>query len=398
MNTITERNVYLEEKNKIIIENLTVIAVFISVISQIPAVYKSSLLSMASAVIWFVLLAVLLYNNAKIVLHPILILPVMFDLWLLICELTHGFSMKYLHANLVRPVNMCTFIIELGFMLSRFYSPEFLKKIAKAYVCATTILSVVIYFDYFAGRQITGDYLYGGKNSAASIVLCSLIFLFAMKKEVVPKQNKLLWLSAIVFHVIILFYMQSRAVLVSGIVVLLWYLLFIEKRWYVKLIIIIACTGVVMYVWNDPELYDLFVNKMLLNEKDVMDINAVTSNRLDHFEAFKELFPPVIVMGQGGTYLESFPLAALLSFGVVGAGVLFIYMLYPLVVGISLVCKKRRTMLGLLIILVSVSLLINCLAEEQPPYGPGVKCFLMWFLAGFALRSEKNEEGHRRCF
>ncbi len=374
-----------------LIENVAVLTFFMSVLSQLPAIFENPVLKSVGTLMWVALLAVLVIQLPRIIIHPILSVPLLFDLWIMLCEAATGFTMKYVDSALFRGLHLCTFVLEVGFLMSRYYSPKLFEKLSKAYIYAATIVSVSIFFEYFAGKQITGGFLYGAKNSAASMVLSGLILLCAFGKKIVPFKNRLLWIGLVAFYGLVLIYMQSRTVLLCAVCALVWYVFFVEKRFWIKALIIVACAGVVWYVMNDAAVYDLIVEKIILNGKEADDLNAITSNRVDHLERFTELFPQAPWIGRGSTYLESFPLASLATFGVIGSSFLFLFMFYPMMVGIKLIVKKREVLLGIIIVAVSITLLISGLAEEQTPYGPGVKCFLMWFLAGFAMNAGKNQ-------
>ncbi len=385
---ILKKPLNLKLKGQSLIEKIAIVTFFASVITQLPIIFEIPVLKSFGTMMWMALLAVMLLQVPSIILHPVLAIPVLFDLWIVIAEIMTGFTMKYLTSNLFRGVQLCTFVLEVGFLMSRYYSPELLKKLAKTYVYASTILSVIVFVEYFAGNQITGGFLYGAKNSAASIVLSGLILLCAFNKQIVPFKNRILWIAMLAFYIVVLIYMQSRTVLLCAACALLYYVLFVEKRFWVRFAIILACVGVVLFVLKNETAYKIIVENLILNGKDANDLNAITSNRVDHLDRFKELFPQAPFIGCGGTYLESFPLAALASFGIFGASFLFVFMFYPLFVGVKLILKKEEVLLGIVIIVISITLLINGLAEEQTPYGPGVKCFLMWFLAGFALNAK----------
>ncbi len=383
----------IQKRNTRPVELMAVLTCFLSVISQLPFIYQNAVLKPISTAIWVVLLVVLLIWDPHLFLRTPILFPILFDIWCLFCEARTGFTMKYLNAAIFRSVNLCTFVLEVGWMLSEYYSKALLKKLAKAYLYAATIFSAVIFVEYFLGRSIVGHgYLYNAKNSAASIVLIAFVLLCVMKAEILPFRSKPLGISLGIFYVVILIYMQSRTVLLCALCALVWYLICVEKRWRVKFAILILFALAVLFVLNNETAYHTIVENILLNGKESDDLSGITSNRIDHLARFRELFPQSPFWGWGGTYLESFPLAALASFGLLGGGLLFLYMLFPIVTGIRLVLCRKDRKLGYMLIAVSITLLINGIAEELPPFGPGVKCFFMWFLAGLARKAIDSGE------
>ncbi|WP_279015112.1 hypothetical protein, partial [Thomasclavelia cocleata] len=148
----------------------------------------------------------------------------------------------------------------------------------------------------------------------------------------------------------------------------------------------------IVFVFLNNNAYDFFINKIILNNRGLDDLTVITSGRDEHFDKFIEMFPKYFLFGTSGTYLESFPLASLLSYGFFIGLLLIIYTFVPMI------CVLREMkydftdkMLKHLILAINIVMIINGLFEELTPLGPGVKCFVMWLLFGIYVGNLKRE-------
>lgn len=374
------------------IDKYIMLVCFISTISQIPLIYSNGVLSSMTSLSWVWLAGILLYKNRfSISVRWILIFPIIFDIYCLIGEVVT--DNKYIAANLFKPINMCTFLYIVGLLASQYFDFESLLNFAKAYIWGTTITSVVVYFQYCFGHSVAANsYLYNGKNSLASIVLVAMILAIMLRKWMFKtKFGKIILVLLTTFNVYFIFVLKSRTTLVCMLILFAGFIFIKDTKFSLKLFIIGITTILVLFICANAELYDTVVNVILLNGKDATDLNAITSNRMDHVEIFKELFFQHEVWGVGKYYLESFPLTVLLTFGILGAIPIFAFALSPLLGGIKgLWLKNKNRIFSLILIAISISLIVNGIAEEQPPFGPGVKCFAMWFLYGVYSGKLKN--------
>lgn len=356
----------------------------ISVLSQIPYIYNSAIFSKLSSIAWFLFAGLLLINNGYTICKSnIVLFPVLFDLYCLIMEMISGNN--YIGADLFRPVNLCTFVFLVGILESRFFDFKSLIIFVKSYIGGTLITSIIIYFKYCFGRAITGNgYLYNGKNSLASIVLISIILTVVLREYLfISKLEKIGMKLLIVYNIYFLFILKSRTTLVCLAVLIVWFVVSRDTKWSVKVFVISVMGLITWVILSNQVLYDTVVNIIILNGKNSTNLNDITSNRMDHVAIFQTLFPGNEAFGIGGYYLESFPLTMLLSFGWVGSMGVFLFAISPILSGVKGLCQRNKDKVFTIILLaVSVSLLVNGIAEEQPPFGPGIKCFVMWFLYG----------------
>ena len=121
-------------------------------------------------------------------------------------------------------------------------------------------------------------------------------------------------------------------------------------------------------------------------------LDTLSSGRITHYQIFLDMFPRYVLFGTGGTYLESFPLAAILSFGLVGSFPLLLLALAPLIY-----CAKPRlgeglSLLRAMVLFIWIGSIVNSFFEELAPFGPGSSYYFLWLLTGFwlALTQERG--------
>ena len=77
----------------------------------------------------------------------------------------------------------------------------------------------------------------------------------------------------------------------------------------------------------------------------------------------------------------------ILQFGLLGAAIVFAYIGVTLSKVLSL---DRDNKIHLVTYLLMMAMMLNSLFEAPPPFGPGVKCFMLWMAIGFSFAYEKN--------
>ncbi|WP_455683143.1 hypothetical protein [Thomasclavelia sp.] len=231
--------------------------------------------------------------------------------------------------------------------------------------------------------QNTSGYLYTAKNSAATIFLIAIIMGILYIKD----KKKIIVIPLIFFLSILILMLKSRATIVCLLLIIMYLIIFYIKNPIVKITLALFFITVLLYILFNDSAYDLFINKIMLNNRGSNDLTVITSGRDEHFELFLNIFPTHFLSGTGGTYLESFPLAALLSYGAfVGLFVIFYTFLPGLYVVITM--KKNNDIekrFKYLILALNIIMIINGFFEELTPLGPGVKCFVLWLLFGIYI-------------
>lgn len=374
-------------KRSSLYRNLIILGCILCNLTQIPTLYNNRMLSLGYTCTWLLLIMIMIFHDHQIDIKYF-ILPVIFDAYCIVLSFTKG---GYTSSDLFRPVNLCTFILLIGMLAGKFLDESSLQKIAWAFIWSALVVAIYLYFDIFRGVNWagTGGYLYGAKNSAGQIFLTAIILLILFFLKI-HKIVTILLCSVLVALIVM---MKSRATLLTLALVTIYIILFVAKKPLHKIIGISIIAVVVITILTNESLYDLWINQIMLNNKDINDFSAIASDRDLHYEFFERYFGKHWFIGTGGTYLESMPLAVLMSYGVMGGIPILLYSLFPLYVGIKNI-NKRRDYRIFCFTIVSLALVmwINGIFEEQSPFGPGVKCYFLWLVTGIFLGYKRRKD------
>ena len=366
-------------------EIMLVIAIVLSNLSQIPALFGNSIIKLGYTVSWLFALVILLIAN-RFTLHiRYLLFPIIFDIF---CLLGSVFGKTYLSSILFIPINMSAFILIIGILLGSCGDENTIRKIAICYIMTSVIVGIVLYLTVFRGVDWSGSsvYLYKSKNSAGQFLLVGLILLVNM----FYKENKLLSIPIIGFYTLLILMMKSRTTIVALAVYLVYFVFGVveskrERNFY--LIVLIVFVFLVIF---QPDLNNFIINKIIFNNRST-SINSLSSGRDVHWKRFAQEFGDYIFWGTGGTYLESMPLAVLFSYGIIGGIPVLLFAIEPFYYAVNCLRKKSRNVYVILVFSISLVMLINSIFEEQAPFGPGVKCYLTWLLFGMLIGRNSNK-------
>lgn len=369
---------------------ILIISCFFCIISQLPDLWGNSIISLIYNMGWISLLIIFLKKEKFKIEIPIVIyfIPFIFDFMILLLQIITG--KDYINSNMFRPLNLCFFISIIGYYLGKYYGDDIVVKIIRCFIFSSFIVAVSIFNNTFKGVdwQNASGYLYTAKNSVAIIFLITII----MGVIYLKKLKKIVVVPLLIFLLTLIIMLKSRATIICLLVFILYIIIFYVKKPILKIIFTSIFISLIIFIFINDNTYDLFINKIIFNNRGMDDLTVITSGRDQHYNQFIEIFPTFFLLGTGGTYLESFPLAALLSYGFFVGTVLIIYSLIPM---ICILRKNRYVLIDEkfkhLIMIINIVMIINGLFEELTPLGPGVKCFMLWLLFGIYIGIEKRE-------
>lgn len=363
---------------------------FITNISQLPFFLSNDIVKSLVIVFWFALLSyVLLTQNGVISkrIIPFFITLFVFDMFLLIVQL---FSYnEYINSSFIYPVHLSIFVLTVSFFVGQLSNESDIQKITNNYIYSALIVGIVIYFENFRNVDWSNSmsYLYTSKNSIAQIFLIAVILslFYFKKKQIVLK------CGMIAFFVLLLLMLKSRTNLIGLLLVTIYYGLFVINVRGKKLIYLFGLLMIAITILYNDTLYDLLINKVLLNNRIGSDFDTITSGRIGHLETFMDNFKYNSMIGYGDYYLESFPLAALMSYGILGAIPIFILSILPLIVSLNRRIQDDLFNIKKLTFILAVVILTNGLFEQLSPFGPGVKNYMLWLVCGFYIGLSSNK-------
>ena len=362
------------------IETILLISCFFCIISQLPDLWGNSVISLIYNCGWLLLLDYFIIKDSFKVRLPLIlvVIPIAFDLLVVLFQIIS--RKPYLNSNMFMPLHLCTFISIIGCYIGKYCNKNIIVKIIKIFLLGTFILSISIFRTTFSGVnwQDASGYLYTAKNSAATIFLLAIIMGILYIRDL----KKIFVIPLLCFLSLLILMMKSRATILCLVLIIIYLVIFYVKNPVFKILLLFLLASFFFFVLFNKNAYNLFINKIIFNNRSTTDLTVITSGRDEHFEYFIKQFPNYILSGTGGTYLESFPLAALMSYGFFGGILIIIYTFLP-----SYYVLKNRKKISdkrfkYLILSLNIVLVINGLFEELTPLGPGVKCFILWLFFG----------------
>ena len=363
---------------------LLYLGIIVSILSQIPSLMNNSVISLiyTGALLLFLILSLCKDDLKLKIPAEVIAIPIVIDIILFFLFILSFFKNNYFQSNLFVPINMCCFFSIIGYFFGKNVDKKSLKTIVKIIVYSTLILAFSIFKDYFLGVDWTNasSYLYGSKNSVATIFLISIIIMIIFINDF----NRIFVAGAILFLSLVILMTKSRANIVCLVIIILYMVFtYIEnKKLKLFLSLIILIFGIAIF--SNESLYNFFINNIVFNNKSRSNFNVITSGRDVQYKYFFEEFPKNFMIGTGGTYIECNFMTVLLSYGIIGGLPILIYSIYPLIYPLKNNIKKRNYIFKIryLVLSLSIILFINGFFEEQAPFGPGVKCFSLWFFFG----------------
>lgn len=351
--------------------------IFYSNITYYPFLTFNPLINNLTKLLWLILFIGLLYKEQEIYKSLfVYVIPILlFDLLIIILEiLSDG---NYVFSRFVYPLHLCLFIVVIGSLIGKNITEKKMIFFMKSYVISSFVLSFLIYKNYYLGVNWINsmETIIVQKNGIALLFLTSLVILIFQKNIF----NKYVKFSLLVYFSLFIIIMKSRTVILGCFLLFIYYFFKISKKNKMRIILLGSLFFFLMF--NFTNLIDMFIYNILFNNRIEYGFNAITSGRQSHFSIFMENFRMHPIFGHGTFYLESFPLAALLSYGILGSSILLFISLLPIIEERK---HNRSNMYHIKTILYAlwVIMMVNGIFEELAPFGPGIKCYMLWLFTG----------------
>lgn len=366
------------------------ICVALTNLTQLPVFAQNGFSSDLATFIWVILFAVLFINiliKGKIRIVNSAIKEVAFIayfvLFAALCEFFTG--RNYLNTALASAMYVSVFIYFVGIVSARYFDENTVKTISTFYILSASIVAINIFFEFLLGYDISSRfYAYTSKNSVSQIIITAVIMIIVFKFNLKTKKllDEILTIGYVVLFVFLVYtilLLRSRATIIA------LPFIFIAIMWWGKtnrkaaIFITIGIVMVFIYFILNPTVYDSFIKNVIYAGRG--DTFADLSSERDvEWKNFGSDFSISPLIGLGSNKRESLILTALLEYGLLGGIPILLYALNPLYYGLNkLNLKKSETQM---FILIAFTYILNGVFEQLSPFGPGVKCYILWFLMG----------------
>lgn len=365
---------------------------FLTNISQMPFLVEAGYTRFLSLPIWLILFGVNILFNRHLKIKKIKGFLFVLIIFLVLHLLLSMFNASYSDSALLYPILVSAFVLIVGLMSGDYIDTDGVSSICTSYVISGVLVCANVYMKYVAGSTTSEiGYLYSSKNSVSQILLTAwaiiLINKFGKCKGLIKN------LIYVVFFVLLTYTMlglKSRATILGMPLILVVVIINgrLDKR--LKWITVFLVAFIVLYLAVQPEAYNVLVNDILLANRGSGDLDAISSGRASQWKNFYSQFKDSWLFGHGADAKESLILTALLEYGVMGGSLIFIMALWPLVWCMN--SLKYRNIHYVLFVSLALVYVFNGIFEQLAPFGPGVKCYFIWFLMGILKNNREKVE------
>ena len=276
----------------------------------------------------------------------------------------------------------------------RYASKEIYKNIIIIVLIGCSILATVVYFFFLQYMDMDSTtYGYDAKNSLAQILFVGGVMGLLGIKLYKDKISRIFVVASIMVLLVVIMLLKSRATIMCvGLVVLFYIFKYGTKK--IRQIVTLGTIMSVLLILMNKSLYKLFVVNILFANRDASSLSNLSSGRSDLILKALKLIDDNWLFGVGHKYLDCMPIAIQLQYGVVG---LIIVMGFLIILSYKVIRLRHNNIINVTAFLIYWSYIVNSLFEAYPPFGPGVKCFPLWMLLGFALSNSLIQRKNTNC-
>lgn len=365
-----------------------------SITAQLPDIIAMpTLKSLLTYLPWLITAAYLFVMTTRIyyVDLKIFILP---GILLAINVVGRVFDFVY-RENYINAVIIACFVLLLGIILGLNVYKEDFNKVLYGYVICVILFAVYIYFVIFKGvalSQAESVKLEGGKNSSSMIILSGIVLL--LYNDFILKRTKYLFVAFLSFLIILI---KSRTIMACTFVAIIAKI-FIGTKNLKSKILYIALLAVVYYLlMYQTDFYDIVIKRIFLKNKELNEENldAITSGRVDRFKWVTDNFGNFWFIGSGGPgeVIENFYYYTLGVYGIFGSTFAFAFVFSPLYYIYKDRHEKNDGDLRLNLFVLLLVMAIGGIGEALCPFGPGVKCYILWLVFGYYIGHRNTRKG-----
>ena len=297
--------------------------------------------------------------------------------------------------GIAQNIILSTIFIIIGYSVRGYNSVSF-TKITKVFIFSSLFLGMYSVIKNVNGFIITDTYAFSLKNSSSVLLATSIILCTYIITETTIKR-KLLWYILLALLSLCLITFRCRTAILGTAIGLFFIicrkklLLNIFNIYNIGLIITALLT---IYIFNLSPI-DFLYDSLFAN-KDVNDVNSITSGRLSTYQIGMDVFGENPWFGNSAVNkdlppIDNFLISTLSTNGICGALINFPIYIITWIVCIWGICKQQGKELYPFILL--LLLCLTSITEAPFPYGPGTSVFFSWFFFGWHIK-EKEIQKH----
>ncbi|WP_302370264.1 O-antigen ligase family protein [Acidaminococcus massiliensis] len=294
------------------------------------------------------------------------------------CFLKSFYDPSYLDSNFITVLLPPLLITLIGDFYKPVVSFETIRKLMIVFVFSALIYAVYVQFTYFPslsdwlGNKV---YAFTSKNSAAQIWGCAVILIMTLLKF----QNKYIQIGfygIAVYLIALCLLSQCRTAILGLGLAYGWYVIKNKKNRVPLVLVTLLCLAIAVLNWENLSDY---VNKILfLGAQDNLDVNRLSSGRVEYFGDAVQHFFENPLLGIGSYYVDNHYLCVLTESGILGFFLIEAIWLMRIILNV-----RYKDDIDIYLFFRSITLFyfVESLFEAYPPFGPGVCAVGFWLLS-----------------
>lgn len=362
---------------------LFILATIASIFSQLPMIVNTPMGDMLKAT-WLLPFILSLFTSKGIRLKDISLVVfflICFSLYCLTMETITGVG--YMGADF-KNVAISSLVFLASYMtMQNKYGNNLYKSFPIVLLISGILMSLFIFVNYNLVDALSSSiYIFQAKNSMSTILTAVVVIAFFLYNPttIIGKRIKIIFILIII---LVIFLLRSRATLLGLFFAVFYYVTTIESRKVKAGMIIFLCL-VVASVILVPSLSEIVIDQILYAGRDNTDVNVLSSNRVERIPELIDSIVKSPLIGNGNIYFDCMPLVVVAQYGILGSSIIFVFLI---TLFRKLYRYRKLNDVCLTAFVLYCVFLINSLFEAQAPFGPGIKCFLLWVMVGFAFSS-----------
>lgn len=382
-NELSIMKIVKKQSKNIFIKSLFILCVIASLFSQLPYCLAIGIDGWLK-IVWILPLFYLFITHSVTFVSrdivPFYLYVLTFTVYALFCNLITPSDVHYFGKD-VANIWISLMVFSISYVFFKHYgTSDFISILSYFILIVAVIIGVLIYLDFFQGTSIKERmYVFSQKNSM-SIILLSVIFisLFYFPQN---KISKLFYTGGLIFLLSLIFIMKARAAILCFIVAVVLLVLRTNNKELKKGIIAAILLVIVFFIFHG-EILDAIFNYIFLNSSNLNDFNDISSGRLNYISEALKKIPGHELIGNGDYYVDCMPINILVEYGLLGLGLIIAYLI---MIGRRIARLNKNIPLYACVSILFVIFVVNSCFEANPPFGPGIKCFLLWTFLGFSM-------------
>lgn len=366
-----------------------ILLVFITNLSQLPFLIGNGLFKIVNYSFWLLSLIILIINKKNILIKNKYKIY-FFYIFILLISVFFVIFGKNGNTNIIFPLSISMFVLFIGYNFGNIYKMEDFKLIAYSFIISGLIVAMSVFLQMISnGFSWTSRvYAYASKNSVSQILVTVFILLAVFQQ----KQNKIFKLIFnFIFGLLLieLCMLKSRASLLCIVFILIYLISSKKVVKSTKTFFLIMFLVFIVLIMFYPNFKQFIIDNIIFAGRDSNSLSSISSGRTEMLESFFQLFKEYPFFGHGNFYFENMQLGALLEYGLIGGLVINIIAILPIIYAIKNY-RLNSSINNQTLMLLAISYYVNGFFEQLSPFGPGVKCYFLWFLYGLSLYWNKR--------